>query len=56
MFRGLSEEWLQNRVAALNSLGPEKKKMHQQQIIELMTEMRMHAFNKGRSIKIVEGE
>lgn len=56
MFRGLSEEWLMNRISALNSLGPEKTKMHQQQIIELMTEMRMHAFNKGRSLKIVDGE
>lgn len=53
MFAGMSEDWIYNRITALRSLGPEKTKMHQQQIVTLLSELRTRNLDKARKTKIV---
>jgi hypothetical protein len=54
MFASMSEEWIDTRLKALNSLGPEKSKIVRQQIVEMMSELRMRNLNKASKLKIVK--
>lgn len=56
MFRDMPDDWISNQVKLMVEMGPEKSKIQRQQLQSLMTELRMHRFNKAKGIKIVEEE
>lgn len=56
MFRDFSDDWVDQQIKIMVEMGPEKAKIHHQQLVALMTELRMHRFGKAKGMKIVEEE